>query len=310
MLRVNEWCTLHMLPLSCRCVYEGVMSHVNVSRHMWMSHVTYECVMLRVNECLHVLLLSCRCVYEWVMSPMTTHSYVTWLIDMWHDIWVMARVWLIHIWPDPLICDMIYRSWHVYDWVISSCQSFPVTAAAMCIDEPYMESRNLHVWHDSVISSHGLLLLCMYVLWMSHGTYRTESFHHVSHVESWAAVVCMVEGRNTYRCVAVQQNMNMPRDMNAHICVAYVTAHQWVVHSYVTCLSHTWHKWVVYSYAKCLIHTWRKWVVCLCCTNESCIHMWNASFILDTNESCIHVWYASFIRDTDKITGLFCKRDL
>jgi len=50
---------------SCH-TYEWVMSHMNESCHIWMSHVTYEWVISHMNESCHIW--RSHVTYEWVMS--------------------------------------------------------------------------------------------------------------------------------------------------------------------------------------------------------------------------------------------------
>jgi len=67
-----------------RChIHEWVMSHMNESCLIWMSHVSYEWVMSHMNEsCLIWMsrvsfLYSCRChIHEWVMSHTQTSHFI------------------------------------------------------------------------------------------------------------------------------------------------------------------------------------------------------------------------------------------
>jgi len=75
---------------TCSHVCSNVHMHMRLTR---MSHVTYEWVMSHMNASCHICDM--------------THSYVTWLIHMWHDSFMrlvhicsvifMHTIWLIHI---------------------------------------------------------------------------------------------------------------------------------------------------------------------------------------------------------------------
>ena len=82
--------------------YEGVMSHMNKSRHIWMSHVTHEWVMSHMNESCH-----------------TWRSHVTWTS---HDTSesVMFRMneschTLVTEWASQLYYISLYMT--VYSWL-------------------------------------------------------------------------------------------------------------------------------------------------------------------------------------------------
>ena len=79
--------------------YEWVMSHMNESCHIWMSHVTYEWVMSHLNhsdmyESCHVCMSHLQSSYHQVLF---SHEWVmTYIRDMAHShvisIWVMSHL--------------------------------------------------------------------------------------------------------------------------------------------------------------------------------------------------------------------------
>ena len=171
-----------------------------------------------------------------------THSYMTWLIHMWHGpsirrdtlIFYMIHscvTWIIHTWHDAFIRDMTrsHLTWLIHIW---------------------------HIWRDSLIRRD--LLICdmthmmhSYVTWLihmwrfsfnrdmliRHVTYGMGNVTYewvVSHMdESWHTWTSHV----TYECVMwVISHMIESRRMNVTRFI-----HSWHDSSYVTWLSHMWH---------------------------------------------------------------------
>ena len=114
--------------------YEWVMSHVNESCHIRMSHATYEWVMSHRNESCHIRMNHVTC--EWVMSHMNASCH-TWTRHVTYDVtheWVMSpmdkscHVWMSHVALTSYMTWVMSRmnaSCHIwmhhvtYEWVIS-----------------------------------------------------------------------------------------------------------------------------------------------------------------------------------------------
>jgi len=107
-----------------------VVSDMNGSCHIWMSHVTYEWVMSDMNGSCHVRMRHDTC--EWVMP----HG-----IESWHTcneschIWMghVTYEWVIshtqescHIWVVHVIYEWVVSHYHIvtYEWVISALHTW------------------------------------------------------------------------------------------------------------------------------------------------------------------------------------------
>ena len=77
------------LKESCH-TYEWIVSHINESCHIWMSHVTYEWVMSHMNEWFHIWIS--HVTYEWVTSHMNEPCHI-WMSHVTYE-WVMSHTWM------------------------------------------------------------------------------------------------------------------------------------------------------------------------------------------------------------------------
>jgi len=162
---------------------------VNESCHVWMSHVTHECVRAHVKcspTCsvwvsqVDVLLSAHTTQYEWVMSRMhkSRHTYE---IDM---------SWTSHV-------TRMNESCHTYEWVMSHIWMSHVThmneSCHVCVRHVTRMNESCHTYEW--VMSH---------IWMSHVTHTNESCHTYEFVMShvWTShVTHMYESCHTYEWV-------------------------------------------------------------------------------------------------------------
>jgi len=90
---MNESCHIWMSHVT----YEWVMSHMNESWRIWMSHFTYEWVMSHMNESFHIWIS--HIIYECIIAWGIAHMNESWHMQIYRDrnyIWLtqaLAREW-------------------------------------------------------------------------------------------------------------------------------------------------------------------------------------------------------------------------
>ena len=97
----SQWLTSHIWNESrptwiSHVTYEWIMSRMNEWRHVWMSHVTYEWVTSHMNESCHTWMSQvthtwiCQITCEWVTSHMNESRHV-WMSHVTYE-WVMSHM--------------------------------------------------------------------------------------------------------------------------------------------------------------------------------------------------------------------------
>jgi len=175
LLRKTTFKKKHRMGLchSVRCV-------ILVTRHIYMWHYSFSCVMWRIHICdmihscvrhdtsicLTWLIHMCDRTHPYIWGIKIicdmTHSYVTQLIHSWHDAFICVT-WRIHIWHVAFVCDMThsYVTRRIHMWH----DSF------ICdMTHSYVTWLN-YMWHDSFtrnISRSHVTCICVYVTWLTH----------------------------------------------------------------------------------------------------------------------------------------------
>jgi len=99
--------------------YESVTSHMNQSRHIWISHVTYESVTSHMNQSRHIWIN--HATYESVTSHMnqSRHIWISHVTCVWDKSCYIClsrmsqTYYASHVWVISHITRHMYESFHI-----------------------------------------------------------------------------------------------------------------------------------------------------------------------------------------------------
>ena len=160
-------------------------SHVNASRHTWVSHVTYERVMSHLYDITHVWHMDESC-HTWV-SHVTYEGVMSHLYDISH---ARAR----HVAPVGELCCRpvsVAKSWLIPMYVCAMARNCAPWLACQQVQSHTRRSDVTLVWHISRVSvvhrtCERVVLTCDWVMsrvWMGHVAHDIS--HVMSHDELW-----------------------------------------------------------------------------------------------------------------------------
>jgi len=214
---VHDFC--HIRVKSCHVwmshvTYEWVMSRMNESCHVWMSHVTYEWVMSRMNESCHILIS--HVPYAWVVQK----AKASWLCSMGHVKYASNYVTYESVMSCMNESCSLWMSHFTLAWFMSHRFFLQEAKASLLAAMIYVTYASSHVTYEWVMS------------------HMNESCHvrGISHI--WMSDI-------TYGCVVSRTN-----DL-CHICIK--TCHIWMSH--VMNESYHTYEWVLSRIIESC-HTW------------------------------------------------------
>ena len=184
---MNETCHVERFV-----AYEWVMSHMNESCHIWMSHVTYEWVMSHMNGSCHIWMS--HVIHEWVMSH--NQPCHIWMSRVTYGVASISRIdKILGLFCKRARLKRRYSAKETYNFIDPNDRSHPTGRYVACEWVMSHMNESCHTWMSHVT--------CEWV--MSH---MNESCHlSMSHV--------------TYEWVMLHMNESCPYEwvMYIYICL-------------------------------------------------------------------------------------------
>jgi len=171
----EKWVISHMNESCHICMshgtYEWVVSHMNVTCHIWMSHVTYEWVVSRMNGSCHA--------YEWVMLHLD-ESCLTWMDRITRE-YVLSHMNVVPHMNEPFDTWMSHVTYeYIMLHLIESCGTSTSHVAPQRVI-----SRRSEIHNDTCMNeSHHTHLsdpynLGLYIIGLSHIDTHCNTLQHI-----------------------------------------------------------------------------------------------------------------------------------
>jgi len=243
MSHVTYECVMSHVRMS-HVTYEWVMSHMNESCHIWMSRVRYEWVMSHMNASFHVWMS--HVMYEWVMSRMNESCYIRNLTHMNMN--------------ESCGAGAKAEAMHVCTWTRPSMRSNVIYEEAM--------SRMNESCHIRIS-----LFICMHESRMSHGT-RTGA-------GAKAEATCV---RIKMRHLIQNESCHTWR---SHVMYELVVSHVWISYKWVTAQIRISHEWAM-AHELMQVQKLKRRVYSLNGYYCRCTHSWFISY--NIGGDFYHIW--------------------